>query len=63
MSARTGLSVRQVTDEVLYAGLIEMQEMPELAEGGGGWGSAYSHLSNELAPHIDTESSSAHLLL
>ena len=32
MSERTGMSVSQVTDEVLYAGLIEMQEMPELAE-------------------------------
>ena len=30
MSERTGLSVSQVTDEVLYAGLIEMQEMDEL---------------------------------
>jgi hypothetical protein len=26
------MSVSQVTDEVLYAGLIEMQELPELAE-------------------------------
>ena len=32
MSERTGMSVSQVTDEVLYAGLIEMQELPELAE-------------------------------
>ena len=30
MSERTGLSVSQVTDEVLYTGLIEMQEMDEL---------------------------------
>jgi len=30
MSERTGMSVRQVTDEVLYTGLIEMQELPEL---------------------------------
>ena len=30
MSKRTGLSVSQVTDEVLYTGLIEMQEMDEL---------------------------------
>ena len=30
MSERTGMSVSQVTDEVLYAGLIEMQELPEL---------------------------------
>ena len=30
MSERTGMSVSQVTDEVLYAGLIEMQEMDEL---------------------------------
>ena len=27
MSERTGLSISQVTDEVLYAGLIEMQEL------------------------------------
>jgi hypothetical protein len=30
MSERTGLSVSQVTDEVLYTGSVEMQEMPEL---------------------------------
>jgi len=30
MSERTGLSISQVTDEVLYTGLIEMQELPEL---------------------------------
>ena len=30
MSERTGLSISQVTDEVLYAGLIEMQELDEL---------------------------------
>ena len=30
MSERTGMSVSQVTDEVLYAGLVEMQELPEL---------------------------------
>ena len=31
MSERTGMTVSQVTDEVLYTGLIEMQEldMPE----------------------------------
>ena len=27
MSKRTGMSVSQVTDEVLYTGLIEMQEL------------------------------------
>ena len=27
MSERTGMSVNQVTDEVLYTGLIEMQEL------------------------------------
>ena len=32
MSERTGMSVSQVTDEVLYTGLIEMQELPELEE-------------------------------
>ena len=30
MSERTGLSISQVTDEVLYTGLIEMQEIDEL---------------------------------
>jgi len=32
MSERTGMRVSQVTDEVLYTGLIEMQELPELDE-------------------------------
>ena len=27
MSERTGMSVSQVADEVLYAGLVEMQEL------------------------------------
>ena len=35
MSKRTGMSVSQVTDEVLYTGLIEMQELPEHEEWGG----------------------------
>jgi len=30
MSERTGMTVSQVTDEVLYAGLVEMQEIDEL---------------------------------
>ena len=30
MSERTGLSVSQVTDEVLYAGLVGMKEIDEL---------------------------------
>jgi len=30
MSERTGLSISQVTDEVLYAGLVGMQEIDEL---------------------------------
>ena len=30
MSERTGLSISQVTDEVLYTGLVQMQEMDEL---------------------------------
>ena len=30
MSKRTGMTVSQVTDEVLYKGLIGMQEMDEL---------------------------------
>ena len=32
MSERTGMTVSQVTDEVLYAGLVEMQELEELEE-------------------------------
>jgi hypothetical protein len=32
MSERTGLSISQVTDEVLYAGLVGMQELVELEE-------------------------------
>ena len=32
MSERTGLSISQVTDEVLYRGLVEMQELEELEE-------------------------------
>jgi len=32
ISERSGLCVSQVTDEVLYTGLIEMQEMDELEE-------------------------------
>jgi len=32
MSERTGMSISQVTDEVLYTGLVEMQEMDELEE-------------------------------
>ena len=32
MSERTGLTVSQVTDKVLYTGLIEMQELPDLSE-------------------------------
>ena len=30
MSERTGMSVSQVTDEVLYTGLVEMQRLEEL---------------------------------
>jgi len=30
MSERTGMSVSQVTDEVLYTGLVEMYEIEEL---------------------------------
>ena len=30
MSERTGPSISQVTDEVLYAGVIKMQELPKL---------------------------------
>jgi hypothetical protein len=30
ISERTGMSISQVTDEVLYTGLVEMQEIDEL---------------------------------
>jgi len=30
ISERTGMSVSQVTDEVLYTGLVEMYELEEL---------------------------------
>jgi len=36
MSERPGMTVSQVTDEVLYTGLVEMQELEELDEYGGG---------------------------
>ena len=32
MPERTGMTVSQVTDEVLYTGLLEMQELPDLNE-------------------------------
>ena len=32
MSERTGMTVSQVTDEVLYKGLVGMQEMDELED-------------------------------
>ena len=32
MSERTGMTVSQVTDEVLYTGLVEMCELDELEE-------------------------------
>ena len=32
MSERTGMSISQVTDEVLYTGLVEMCELDELDE-------------------------------
>jgi len=32
MSERTGMSVSQVTDEDLYIGLVEMEELEELEE-------------------------------
>ena len=36
MSERTGMTVSQVTDEVLYTGLVEMQMVDEHEELGGG---------------------------
>ena len=35
MSERTGMTVSQVTDEVLYKGLVEMYELDELDDWGG----------------------------
>ena len=32
MSKRTGMTVSQVADEVLYTGLLEMQELPDISE-------------------------------
>ena len=32
ISDRTGMSVSQVTDEVLFTGLVEMQELPDHEE-------------------------------
>ena len=32
MSERTGMSISQVTDKVLYKGLVEMYELEELEE-------------------------------
>ena len=43
MSERTGMSLSQVADEVLYVGLIEMQELPEHEEWGGGDRSEAAH--------------------
>ena len=37
MSERNILSISQVTDEVLYPDVIEMQEMDELEGDGGIW--------------------------
>ena len=31
MSKRTGMTVSQVTDEVLYKGLVQMEELPKLS--------------------------------
>ena len=49
ISERTGLCVSQVTDEILYTGLIEMQELSEHEEWGG--------RGSTQAPPIDTQSS------
>ena len=35
MSERTGLSISQVADEVLYKGLVEMYELSLMIKGGG----------------------------
>ena len=43
MSERTGLSISQVTDEVLYTGLVEMYELDELRIKGDGQGIDPTH--------------------
>jgi hypothetical protein len=35
ISEHTGMTVSQVTDEVLYTGLVEIYELDELDDGGG----------------------------
>ena len=44
MSERTGTSVSQVADEVLYTGLVEMQELQSYKNAGG----------STLAPPVNT---------
>ena len=44
MSERTGMTVSQVTDEVLYKGLVEMYELEELEEGGGHTGPSHQYI-------------------
>ena len=48
MSERTGMSISQVTDEVLYTGLGEMQEM----WGGGGEQIGPSHSVHKVVSRI-----------
>ena len=43
MSERTGMTVSQVTDEVLYTGLVEMYELDELRIKGDGQGIDPTH--------------------
>ena len=57
MSERTGLSISQVTDEVLFAGLVGMQEMDELKEDGGGRLSIQAPRGARFYLPIDTENS------
>ena len=45
MSERTGKSITQVTDEVLYAGLIEMQELWGVGERTVAWPSIHKVVS------------------
>ena len=47
VSERTGMSLSQLTDEVLNTGLIEMQELPELEY--RGLGGAHSPLQRTKA--------------
>ena len=45
ISERTGMTVSQVTDEVHYTGLLEMQELPDLCSDPTPLTVSYTHLT------------------